>query len=146
MRHIYIDADSANNIGKIESVARKYHIPVTLYCNGDHQHSSEYSEVKFVEKGKDVADFAIVSQCNPGDIVITRDYGLAAMVLTKKAVCMHPNGSEYTEGNIELLLLKRNCGKQYGIKGRKGFSKVGSLVGQGIVNLLEEKLTDVAVG
>lgn len=140
MRSIYIDADSSGNVELIESVAKKYGVPVVLYCNGDHNISSSYGDVRFVAKGRDVADFRIANECHPGDIVITRDYGLAAMVLSKKAICIHPNGAEYTEKIIDQLLFRRYCGNRYGIKGRKSVPKIPVLNFRGITNLLTEKL------
>ena len=87
---IYIDADSSGNVKQIESVAKEFGIPVILYCNGDHIIDSDYSEVRYVEKGRDIADFAIINHCKSGDIVITKDYGLATMALAKDAKCLTP--------------------------------------------------------
>lgn len=140
MKSIYIDGDSSDNIKLIESIARKHKVPVILYCDSSHMINSDYSEVRFVEKGSDMADFAIVSHCKPGDIIITRDYGLAAMALSKKAICIHPKGAEYTEKIIDQLLFRRYCGSKYGVKGRKSMSKMPALTFCGITKLLNEKL------
>lgn len=140
MRRIFIDADSSGNVELIESVAKEYKVPVILYCNGDHNISSSYGDVRFVEKGNDAADFSIVNQCHAGDIVITRDYGLAAMAISKKAICIHPNGAEYTEKIIDQLLFRRYCGNRYGAKGRKSVPKMPSFRFCGITKILTDKL------
>lgn len=50
-------------------------------------------------------DFALVNLVQPGDLVVTQDYGLAAMCLARNAVVLNPNGMEYTADNIDALLL-----------------------------------------
>ena len=139
MCHIYIDADSSGHISVIESVARKHNVPVTIICNVDHIFERTYADVKYVGKGPDEADFAIVNRCRQGDIVITRDYGLAAMVLSKHAYAINPNGSEFTLGNIDALLFKRHIRKTYGGRRKSGI-KVESYKPIGIRKALEEKL------
>jgi hypothetical protein len=58
-------------------------------------------------KGADSVDFALVNRVLPGDIVITQDYGLAAMCLSKNAIVINQDGIEYTSDNIDALLLAR---------------------------------------
>jgi uncharacterized protein YaiI (UPF0178 family) len=48
--------------------------------------------------------------CN--DIVVTQDYGLAAMILAKGASAIDQNGMRYTDKNIESLLEKRYIGQK----------------------------------
>ena len=49
---------------------------------------------------------------NRGDIVITQDYGLASMALSRGAVCINQDGDEYTQYNIDALLLARHTAKK----------------------------------
>ena len=60
-----------------------------------------------VDQGADSADFALVGHIAPGDLVITQDYGLAAMCLTKGARVIDQNGMRYTVDNIDTLLAQR---------------------------------------
>ena len=60
-----------------------------------------------VDQGADSADFALVGRIAPGDLVITQDYGLAAMCLTKGAQVIDQNGMRYTVDNIDTLLAQR---------------------------------------
>ena len=61
---------------------------------------SDYSEVVTVGAGADAVDFKLVSLCHKGDIVVTQDYGVAAMILGKGAYGIHQNGKWYTNENI----------------------------------------------
>ena len=45
--------------------------------------------------------------CRPGDVVITQDYGLAALCLARSAQALHPAGHAYTKDNIDALLTVR---------------------------------------
>jgi uncharacterized protein YaiI (UPF0178 family) len=47
-----------------------------------------------------------------GDIVVTQDYGVAAMALGKGAYAIHPGGKIYTDSNIEVLLMERDIAKR----------------------------------
>jgi hypothetical protein len=44
------------------------------------------------------------------DVVVTQDFGLAAMVLGKGARVINQNGMEYTNDNIDRLLMERHIG------------------------------------
>lgn len=77
--HIFIDADACPVIGIVEKIAKKYNLPVTLLCDTNHVLYSEYSEVIVVGEGADAVDYKLISICQKGDIVVSQDYGVAAM-------------------------------------------------------------------
>ena len=52
--------------------------------------------------GADAADFAIVQELEPGDIVVTQDIGLAAMALGRHARAIGVRGRVYTLTTIDL--------------------------------------------
>lgn len=104
---VLIDADACPVVKIAEKVAKKYNIAVVLFCDTNHVLSSQYSEVVTVSAGADAVDFALCSRCEKGDIVITQDYGVAAMVLSKGAKAIHQSGTVYTDSNIDLLLAMR---------------------------------------
>ena len=104
---IYIDADACPVVRIAEKIAIKYEIPVTLLCDTNHVLSSDYSEIKIIGAGPDAVDFALVNLCKAGDIVITQDYGVAAMALGKGAYCIHQSGRWYTDDNINSMLNER---------------------------------------
>ena len=109
---ILVDADACPVVKQIESVARRYRVPVTLFCDTNHVLQSEYSEVNTVGAGADAVDFAIVNLCRAGDIVVTQDYGLAAMALGRGAYAIHSSGLRYTDENIGRMLEERHLAKK----------------------------------
>ncbi|WP_297571299.1 DUF188 domain-containing protein, partial [uncultured Anaerovibrio sp.] len=60
-------------------------IPVTLFCDTNHVLKSNYSKVRTIGTGADAVDFALVNSCRAEDIVVTQDYGVAAMALARGA-------------------------------------------------------------
>ncbi len=57
-------------------------------------------------------DFALVNLAEAGDLVITQDYGLAAMCLARGAAVLNQDGMEYTSDNIDALLSARHTAKR----------------------------------
>ncbi|MBP3462107.1 MAG: DUF188 domain-containing protein [Tyzzerella sp.] len=73
--------------------AKEYEIPVLLLCDTNHVLFSDYSEVIQVGAGADAVDFKLVSLCQKGDIVVTQDYGVAAMILGNAKKKHHLKGT-----------------------------------------------------
>ena len=109
---IFIDADACPVVKIVERVAKEHGIPVTLLCDTNHVLSSEYSTVKVIGAGADAVDFALITLCHKGDVVVTQDYGLAAMILGKGAYGIHQSGMYYTSDNIDRLLLERHLAQK----------------------------------
>lgn len=61
-----------------------------------------------VDKGFDVADAKIVEELLAGDLVITADIPLAALVIAKEAHALNPRGEFYSKENIQERLTMRN--------------------------------------
>lgn len=116
---ILVDADACPVVKIVEHVAKENDIPVTLLCDTNHVLTSDYSEVKIIGAGADAVDFALVNQCEKGDIVVTQDYGVAAMILGKGAYGIHQSGKWYTNDNIDQMLMERHMAK----KARRSSSK-----------------------
>ncbi|MDD3369480.1 MAG: YaiI/YqxD family protein [Lachnospiraceae bacterium] len=109
---IYIDADACPVVGIVEEIAEKHNISVTLLCDTNHVMNSAYSEVKIIGAGADAVDFALISICHRGDLVVTQDYGVAAMALGKGAYAIHQSGKWYTNDNIDQMLMERHLNKK----------------------------------
>mgnify|MGYP002516759390 CR=1 FL=1 len=109
---IFVDADACPVVRIVESIAKKYKVPVTLLCDTNHVLSSDYSEVVIVGAGVDAVDFKLISLCHQGDIVVTQDYGVAAMALGKNAYAIHQSGKWYTNENIDQMLMERHLAKK----------------------------------
>lgn len=60
-----------------------------------------------VDATPQAADIEIFNRMRQGDIVVTKDYGLASLVLGKNGKAMSPSGFMYTKRNIDLLLQQR---------------------------------------
>ena len=109
---IFVDADACPVIDIVEDIATKYNIPVTLLCDTNHVLTSDYSEVVVVGAGADAVDYKLISICRRGDIVVSQDYGVAAMALGKGAYAIHQSGKWYTNDNIDQMLMERHLNKK----------------------------------
>jgi len=122
---ILVDADACPVKEIIVRVARGRKIPVTMLIDTSHQINDGYSSVIIVDKAADSVDFALMSLLTSSDIVVTQDYGLAAMVLGKGAKAINQNGLIYTNDNIDRLLMERHVNAKIQRSGgrTKGFAK-----------------------
>ncbi len=109
---ILIDADACPVVRITERVAKKYNIPVVLLCDTNHVLSSDYSEIKIIGAGADAVDIALANLCKAGDMAVTQDYGVAAMVLAKGGYAIHQSGRVFTNENIDGLLMERHIAKK----------------------------------
>ena len=109
---ILVDADACPVVRIVEQTAEHYKIPVVLLCDTNHVLQSSYSEIKVIGAGADAVAFALVNQCGKGDIVVTQDYGVAAMILGKGAHGIHQSGKWYTNENIDQMLMERHLAKK----------------------------------
>lgn len=105
---ILVDADACPVVKIVEKCAKEKNISCVLFCDTNHFLTSDVSEVKVIGAGKDAVDFALVNECKPGDVVVTQDYGVAAMVLGKGAYAIHQSGKWYTNENIDQMLMERH--------------------------------------
>ena len=110
--HIYVDADACPVIAIIENKAQKYNVAVTLLCDTNHVLTSAYSEVVVVGAGADAVDYKLIKICQKGDVVVSQDYGVAAMALGKGVYAIHQSGKWYTNDNIDRMLMERYLNKK----------------------------------
>jgi uncharacterized protein YaiI (UPF0178 family) len=109
---ILVDADACPVKRIIVALAKRDKIPVTMVIDTSHELNDGYSRVITVDKGSDSADYALLGLLAPGDIVVTQDYGLAAMALAKGAKVINQSGLVYTSDNIDRLLAERFIGQK----------------------------------
>ncbi|WP_019413406.1 YaiI/YqxD family protein [Paenisporosarcina sp. TG20] len=112
MTNILVDADGCPVVDLTIQIARQYKLLVYLFCDTAHNMDRDRAETIMVSKGADAVDFVLVNRVKEGDIVITQDYGLAAMVLAKRGLVIDQNGREYTSDNIDQLLHSRHIAKK----------------------------------
>ena len=105
---VIVDGDGCAGRDIIEKAAKSYEIPLLIFCDIHHVINSDYAEVKIVDSGFQSVDMYVVNNCGRGDIVVTQDYGVAALCLPKGAKCISPSGYIFDDKNIERLLLERH--------------------------------------
>ena len=109
---ILIDADGCPVVDICVREAKRVGVQCHIFCDTSHEFDKDGAETHAVPKGADSADFYLVNFIAKGDIVITQDYGLASMALSKCATVINQDGLEYTEYNIDALLLARHTAKK----------------------------------
>jgi Uncharacterized protein conserved in bacteria len=109
---ILIDADGCPVVDITVRAAKNYNIECVILCDTSHVFEKEGAVTLTFSKGADSVDFALVNRVSPGDVVITQDYGLAAMCLSRNALVINQDGFHYTAENIDSLLLARHTAKK----------------------------------
>lgn len=120
---ILVDADACPVKELIVKAAKSRDIPVTMLIDTSHVLSDGYSTVITVDQGRDSADIRLVNLILPGDVVVTQDYGVAAVSLARGAKALNQNGLVYDDGNMDRLLFERALGQKVRRSGGK-FGKV----------------------
>jgi uncharacterized protein YaiI (UPF0178 family) len=108
---IWVDADACPRVIKemLFRAAERVKVPVILLANSLLRiPSSPYIKAIQVADGIDEADNQIVHKLQPGDLVITADIPLAALVIKKGGYALNPRGEFYTEDNVYEYLSMRN--------------------------------------
>ena len=120
---IFVDADACPVVDIVETIAEKYNISITLLCDTNHILYSDYSEVIVVG----AVDYKLISICHKGDVVVSQDYGVAAMALGKGAYAIHQSGKWYTNENIDQMLMERHLNKKARRSSHKNHMKGGTM-------------------
>ena len=117
MPAILIDADACPVVNETIQIAGHYGFRCILICDTAHEMHREGAETVIVSKGADAVDFVLVNRVQKNDIVVTQDYGLAAMVLAKQGYPIDQNGRRYTDDNIDQLLYARHNAQKIRMSG-----------------------------
>jgi uncharacterized protein YaiI (UPF0178 family) len=104
---IIVDADACpKNVLQIcLKIGREHSVPVWTVASFNHNIISDHHIV--VGNASQEADLKVVNLSASGDVIITQDWGLAAMALGKSAYCLSPSGREYRSENIDFLMEER---------------------------------------
>lgn len=111
-RRILIDADGCPVVDETIKIAKQFGLDCLILCDTSHRIEREDAQTLVFSKGADSVDFALVNLIHPRDVVVTQDYGLAAMCLARSAIVLNQDGMEYTADNIDALLLSRHTAKK----------------------------------
>lgn len=104
---IVVDADATPGISLIEKLAEKYQLPCILIADDTHILTSSYSDIITVSKGAQSVDMYLVNMLEKHDIIVSQDYGVAVIGLSKHCYVVSPKGNEYTNQNIDSMLESR---------------------------------------
>ncbi|MFW2148441.1 YaiI/YqxD family protein [Acinetobacter sp. TY1] len=108
---LWVDADALPNILRevIIRASDRYQLEVTFVAN---QPVGITPSIRInslqVMQGSDQADKEIIERMKANDIVMTQDIPLAAQVIEKGGIAIHPRGEIYTEANIKARLHLRD--------------------------------------
>lgn len=114
---VLIDADGCPVTDIAIRLCKQFQFPCILLCDTAHEFRREGVQTLVFDKGADSVDFALVNRVQSGDLVITQDYGLASMCLAKGSRVLHQDGWEYTQNNIDALLLVRHESRKHRASG-----------------------------
>ena len=123
MMEIYVDADACPVKEIIVNIAKKNTIPVTMLIDTSHVLNDGYSKIITVEQGRDSVDIKLINLVKKGDIVVTQDFGVAAMALGRGAYALNQNGLIYSNNNMDRLLFERHLGQKI----RRSGGKTGTI-------------------
>lgn len=109
MNKVWIDADACPKsvrdiIAGLTAGSRWEMVTVASFnhrITGNHRHITVDNEAQAV-------DIAISNLCQKGDLVVTQDWGLAAVVMGKGCRALSPHGVVYQEGKMDFLLEERH--------------------------------------
>lgn len=104
---ILVDADACPVKEIIIRIAKEFGLRVLMFIDTSHILNDSYAEVTIVDKARDSVDIALINKVEKGDIVMSQDYGVATMALSKGATALNQNGLIYTGDNIDRLLFER---------------------------------------
>ena len=110
---VLIDADGCPVTDIAIRLCREFHIPCLILCDTSHEFHRDGADTLVFDKGADSVDYAIANRVRQKDLVITQDYGLASMCLSRGCRVLHQDGWEYTCDNIDALLLVRHESRKH---------------------------------
>lgn len=109
---VFIDADGCPVVNETVEICKKAGTQCIIICDTSHSIEKDGARTIVVEKGADSVDFRLVNMIGKGDVAVTQDYALAAMCLARGARIINQNGMEYTDKNIDSLLMSRFVAKK----------------------------------
>ncbi|MBC2856721.1 MAG: YaiI/YqxD family protein [Cetobacterium sp.] len=116
---VLIDADACPVTDIAIRIAKEFNLETIIVCDTAHKIERAGVETVVISQGADAVDFAIISRVSNSDIVITQDYGLASIVLSKNAHAINQDGLVYNKYNIESLLFSRHMSQKLRNSGKR---------------------------
>lgn len=108
---LWIDADALPNVLReiLLRASDRFALNITFVANQalNIPRSTRIQSIQVVS-GADEADKMIVEKMQPHDVVVTQDIPLAAQVIEKGGIAIHPRGEIFTESNVKARLHLRD--------------------------------------
>ncbi|AGA69652.1 hypothetical protein Desdi_2219 [Desulfitobacterium dichloroeliminans LMG P-21439] len=110
---ILIDADACPKVVLqiCLNTGRQKDIPVWTVASFNHEINSDHHII--VGNSSQETDLKVMNLCEAGDIIVTQDIGLAAMVVGKGAKALGPSGKEYRPETMSIMLEERELKAKY---------------------------------
>lgn len=107
---IVVDADACPVKDTIVEVAARFGAHVVMVASHNHRiEPAEGVTVVQVDASDQSTDLHIANRLRKRDVLVTQDFGLAAIGLAKGAVALSFRGQRYTAETIEYLLAHRHA-------------------------------------
>jgi uncharacterized protein YaiI (UPF0178 family) len=119
---IIVDGDACPGKSIIEALGKEHGLEIIIFCDFNHVLSSDYSQIKYIDSGFQNVDMAVANEAKENDIVVTQDYGVAAMALGKRSYAISPKGHIFDNENMDRLLFERHISQRV----RKGGGKTSN--------------------
>jgi uncharacterized protein len=126
---IFVDADSCPVKDEIITIGKMKPIDVIFVSSYAHVLNDKIGgEWITVDSEKEEVDLYIANHISKGDILVTQDYGLSALVISKGVYILTPRGKKITSDNIDQILFERFLSSKQRraggkVKGPKAFTE-----------------------
>jgi len=112
VHQVLVDADACPVKKEICEIAGEFGLTVRFVASISHHSRREqdypHLHYHYVDNHSQAVDLAIMNRLKPGDIVVTQDIGLAAMVLGAGGRALTPRGYVFRPETIDDLLERRH--------------------------------------
>lgn len=147
MRRLFIDGDACPVKDIVIKVGALSQLEVVIVASFSHYSTKELPQhvsIQYVDAGADAADYRLVALLTKGDVLITQDYGLAALALPKGVRVLHHIGYEYTAEKIDVMLETRYFNAKIRKSGKrtKGPKKLTDMDKKAFQELLKRILSE----
>ena len=109
---VLIDADACPVVDIAVDACKSRGVACILCCDTAHTIHRHGADTLVFDKGADSVDFALANRVEHGDVVVTQDYGVAALALGKGAFAIRQSGMLYTQDNIDQMLMERHLARK----------------------------------
>lgn len=104
---LLVDGDACPNLSQIKNIAQEAKVEMIVFVDYAHNLHDDYYKTIVCSVGSDSVDLVLLKYLKAGDLVITQDYGLAGLALSKGARVLHVSGKVINNDNIDQLLMMR---------------------------------------